>query len=389
VTTPAQTYQKDYIATLDGLRGVAVLLVLWQHIPAFALPKAIDHWRQTMFGDWLSGYWPLWIDWLRDDVFEAGYLGVDLFFVLSGFLITRILLVDKVRGVLLRYFLARRFLRIFPIYYLTLFVVWIVEPAPELFWCAVYLSNFYYLFGPGGVMQHSWSLAIEEHFYLLWPLVVYSYSKTVSRRCAAWLIVPGALISTTVLAIGWHDNPPFVMKASQYGTMFRMAALALGALIAYFEVPVRSCPRRTVAWALIMVASGQALRCLLPPEFAGSFASVVRLVSYGLISPGLVMACIACNASSGLFGRALRSGLMRFFGRISYGLYLYHFVVYHWVGLCDDPMQQSASSIGVAIGVGVGATVVLAVVSYYVIERPCLRLAGRFRSDALGLKKAV
>ena len=380
MSSTAPRFQKDYIATLDGLRAIAVLLVLWQHIPKFALPLAIHNVCTWMFGEDLSRTWPLEIDWVRNKVFAAGYLGVDMFFVLSGFLITRILLVDKGRGVPLGHFLLRRVLRIFPIYYLTILVVALVSPHDELLWCAFYLSNFYYLFEPGGVMQHSWSLAVEEHFYLLWPLIVYSCSAAMSRRVAALGVIPLAIVSAAVLASVWHDDLRFVMKASQYGTMFRGAALSCGALLAFCERSLRDRPGRTLLLAAIMLTAGTTLRLMLQAQTIGTWVAVVRLFSFGLTSTSLVMACIAANEGNGLGARCLRSSPMRFIGRISYGLYLYHFVIYHWTGLLGgSPGDLRELPVTMLITRAVGVTFLVATVSYYVIERPCLKLAGRFR----------
>jgi len=380
VSAAEPRFQKDYIATLDGLRAFAVLLVLWQHIPRFSLPLAVHNIWSAMFGEDLTRTWPLEIDWLRDKVFAAGYLGVDVFFVLSGFLITRILLVDKGRGVPLGHFLVRRFLRIFPIYYLTLLVVWLVEPHAELLWCALYLSNFYYLVGPGSVMQHSWSLAVEEHFYLLWPLVVYACSTAVSRRVAMWGLIPLGIVSAAVLASVWHEDLRFVVKASQYGTMFRAAALACGALLAYCERALRDRPGRTMVIAAVMLAAGTALRMVWTFESMGPWFAVVRLFSFGLTSTSLVMACIAANEGNGVGARLMRSSPLRFIGRISYGIYLYHFVIYHWTGLTGgEVVDLRQLPVIWMITRAVGLTFLVATVSYYVIERPCLKLASRFR----------
>ena len=373
-------FRKDHIGTLDGLRAVAVLLVLWQHIPQFALPLAIENVRRAVFGDALAGDWPLRIDWLRDEVFAAGYLGVDVFFVLSGFLITRILLVDRAGGVPLLHFLMRRLLRIFPIYYLTLLAVWLVRPHAELPWCALYLSNFYYLVAPGGVMQHSWSLAVEEHFYLVWPLLVYSLSRAASRRLAALVLVPGAIASTVVLAIVWRDDLAFVMQASQYGTMFRVSSLASGALLAYHEASLRGGRGRSLwlAGGMLVVASG--LRIVLPHLDLGTGVAVARQFTFGLTSVGLVIACIAGRDGNGPIARCLRSAPLRFVGRISYGLYLYHFVVYHWLGVYAPAGDLQQLPVGSLLAGAVGATFAIATLSYYLIERPCLRFAARFRS---------
>lgn len=152
--TPACRYRKDFIPELDGLRAIAALLVLFLgatqvHLPAYSLgPELFELHR------WIA----------------PGAAGVDLFFVLSGFLITRILLVDRELGVPLRQFLIRRCLRIFPIYYLKILIVWHQLSGFELAALLTYTANFALLFTWGHCpMDHAWSLAVEEHFYLLWP----------------------------------------------------------------------------------------------------------------------------------------------------------------------------------------------------------------------------
>jgi peptidoglycan/LPS O-acetylase OafA/YrhL len=379
VTETANSYRKDYIATLDGLRASAVLLVLWQHIPNLALPLVAHNCNVWLFGPEAAGTWPLQIDWLRDHVFAAGYLGVDVFFVLSGFLITRILLVDRAQQVPLGHFLMRRVLRIFPIYYLTLAVVWWVAPHAELKWCAFYLSNFYYLFHSGGVMQHSWSLAVEEHFYLLWPLLVYSVSAGTSRRIAAWVLVPGAVLSAVGLAFYWRHDLRFVLQASQYGTMFRMASLSLGALLAFSENWLRHRATRTLGLACAMLAAGTTLRFWLTTEVVGTWIAPLRILSFGFTSTSLVMACIALNQGNSILAKWLRSAPMRFIGRISYGLYLYHNVVYHWIGLYEPAVDLQQLPVAGLLASAVAVTFLVATLSYYGIERPCLRWANRFR----------
>ncbi|MEX1259103.1 MAG: acyltransferase [Gemmatimonadota bacterium] len=114
---------RDHLPALDSLRGLAVLLVLWHHLP------------DDLFGPLAAAV---------GFAIRPGYLGVDIFFVLSGFLITRILLFDRARGASLGTFFKRRFARIFPVYYLTLLVVGLWQPGSYILWAALDLCNFYY-----------------------------------------------------------------------------------------------------------------------------------------------------------------------------------------------------------------------------------------------------
>lgn len=377
-------YRKDHLPELDGLRGIAVLLVLWQHVPPMIVPYAVFRAQRAMFGEMRNGEWPVYIDGFRDSLLRAGYLGVDVFFVLSGFLITRILLVDKAASVPLRHFLARRFLRIFPIYYLTLVVAWLVRPAPDLPYCAVYLSNFYYSVQgiAGAALPHSWSLAVEEHFYLLWPPAVYLCSDRRARKIAAFVVVPGAIACAVGCAWYWRDEPSFLTRLLQYGTPFRALSLTLGALLAFGEARVRANRSRWLVIGLVAIVVGYALHVV--PPFAGRAMTgstgfrVLVLLGFALTSFGLVTTSIVCSAGRSIFARLLRSRLLRWVGKISYGLYLYHFVVYRWTGVYELKVDDPSAPLHMAVAIVLAF--VVAAVSFRFIERPILRHAARFRS---------
>jgi len=245
---PADRFSKDHVPGLDALRGLAVLLILWTHVPPGILGKPID---------------------VLKGVVQPGYLGVDLFFVLSGFLITRILLVDKDRGRPLRWFLLRRVLRIFPIYYLVVVAVWWIRPGPEMPWCALYLSNFYFPFHPQEtLLRHSWSLAVEEHFYLLWPLAVYVLPTRKAALAAVGLLpfamacAIAAILLDSATGLHWIASTFGEPAAGSYsskelvymGTMFRAESLGLGALLAFSERRIERRP-----WTALGLALGAAI----------------------------------------------------------------------------------------------------------------------------------
>ena len=381
---PVGNYRKDHLPELDGLRGIAVLLVLWQHVPVMLVPYAVFRAQRAIFGEMQNGEWPVYIDGFRDSLLRAGYLGVDVFFVLSGFLITRILLVDKAAAVPLRHFLARRFLRIFPIYYLTLGVAWLVRPAPDLPYCAAYLSNFYYsVHGvAGAALPHSWSLAVEEHFYLLWPPAVYLCSDRRALRIAAYVVVPGAIACAVCCAWYWRDEPSFLTRLLQCGTPFRALSLTLGALLAFGESRVRANRSRWLVVGLAAIVVGYALH-VVPPLGGRSISntttfSVLVLLGFALTSFGLVTTAIVCSAGGSVFARILRGRLLRWVGKISYGLYLYHFVVFAWTGVHALKVDDASAPLHMAIAIVIAF--VVATLSFRFIERPILRYAARFRS---------
>jgi peptidoglycan/LPS O-acetylase OafA/YrhL len=224
--------QRSHLPQLDGLRGIAILLVLFQHSPLHSL-------------------------------FPFGWTGVDLFFVLSGFLITGILLTTTGTP---RYFLnfyARRALRIWPLYFA--FVAFAFGIAPLLFSALarqdhnllplylLYLQNFAQAEGLAGpaILGVTWSLAIEEQFYFVWPFVVRFCSLPKLGWIAAAVISVSPLLRYALIRIG--ASPQFIYVA----TFTRLDALAIGALIAIFDK--KACLRSRSVWRLSIVVMSVAL----------------------------------------------------------------------------------------------------------------------------------
>ncbi len=372
--------RRVYLPTLDGLRAVAVLLVMWSHVPITT-----------------QGY-PGWLITAQAAI-APGYLGVDLFFVLSGFLITRILLVERDAGRPLRWFLLRRLLRIFPIYYLLLLVMSVVRPGPELPWCALYLANFWLPFQQVHTpLQHTWSLCVEEHFYLLWPLCVAFLPGAAARRVLLWLVLPGA-VGAAVLACATMDpavTPTFV----QYASCFRFLSLGAGCVLAFAEA-ARAREGATGPFTSVRFGRGQLLALALgllgaaylvsqnhvylllptrytlvfdhtavPPLLSPIWAPVLGLVASCLCSTGVLLLVVTFAGRWSPF-RLLATAPLRGLGRISYGVYLYHFPVYHWL----LPPAPTAWQVAQAAG----TTILIATISYLAIERPLLQRAARYR----------
>src|SRR5690242_10016238 len=215
------------LPTLDGLRAIAILLVVPHNLNLMVTFPGVAH-------AFVSALY-------------RGWIGVQLFFVLSGFLITGILLDARDAPHYYRSFFVRRVLRIFPLYYATLIVLFVLLPAFDLlpasfkrdpmvelsYWA--YFSNWYGPFHPGRGPEaagHFWSLAVEEQFYLLWPLVIHRRSAGwVLRLCIA-LAVASLLLRVVMLATGTPTQAIYQLLVT------RMDALALGgAVAAAFRVP--------------------------------------------------------------------------------------------------------------------------------------------------------
>ncbi|MBL8842792.1 MAG: acyltransferase [Planctomycetes bacterium] len=385
-----------HLPALDGLRALAVLLVLWDHAPGALQPawlSALAKWR------------------------NPGNFGVDLFFVLSGFLITRILLAERKAGVPVRYFLARRACRIFPIYYLLLAAIALVRPTPELGWCALYLSNLssaLFVAPPSG-LHHTWSLCVEEHFYALWPLLVSLLAPATSRRLIARVVVPGALLAGALLvvlpAIGplWRPLESAVASGAidrfdrlgllLFGTPCRVLSLAIGSLFAYHEAALVARWRRSVAVAALGMAAAALLSTVTPQlcsvlhraagSAAGSVAGSAQLLPFPasdwkvlvgvgsttLASSSALLALLALAGRDSKATRWLGFAPLTAIGRISYGLYLYHLP---WL-FAFDVHRRARAGETVTVALIFLALFAIATLSYLLIERPILRFARRFR----------
>lgn len=336
------------IPSLDGLRGIAVLMVMLNHT-----------------GDARSGWF--------GQIASFGQTGVDLFFVLSGFLITRILIESRGEDAFLRNFYARRVLRIWPLYYAFLVLTYFVFPrfdlAPEASfdrqaWYWLYLQNlptpvrsWDVSEGPG----HFWSLAVEEHFYLVWPWIV---AWAVPRRLWIWALA-AIVVSVALRVVFTHQR-----LGIYYFTPCRLDGLALGALLAIVESRGRLQRWRGV-WIAGFWLSALALFFLWPkiggrgaPWVQGSKFFVISALYAGLIG-------IAAT-SSGALSAVLRSRALVECGKVSYGMYVYHVVCF-----------EIARRIGVGHGFlwavcAFALTFAVAELSFRVFERPFLAWKTRF-----------
>lgn len=211
----------SHMPALDGLRGLAILMVT---VYRFAHLGPDD---PSTLG---SGFFSL-VNW--------GTYGVDLFFVISGFLITGILDDAKGKDHYLINFIGRRALRIFPLYYAVLLVAFVGLPLigssifaaqePQQAWLWLYGTNIYQTIQGSwclGRFDHFWSLAVEEHFYLIWPLVVGAFCRTSTIRICLGIIVCSVVGRVAWMVSGGNEMAPAVL------TLFRADALAVGALIA-------------------------------------------------------------------------------------------------------------------------------------------------------------
>ena len=312
---------RRHIPALDGVRGVAILLVLMHHL-MLTKPLGAAPWF--------------------DSLTHTGWVGVDLFFVLSGFLITGILYDTRTDAGCFRNFIARRVLRIFPLYYGVLVGVLVIAPAvlrrlpmdaslqaslldstwqPPVnhlgLW--LYLQNFigssYRAFG------HFWSLAVEEHFYLLWPLVIFRF-----RRVAAIRVCLGLVVAALVARVVWHLWPE--MPGNPYTFTFcRMDSLAIGGLAALL-MRGPTAPEVIKRWALRVFALCGVLLAVAMVRNSGlqHRGLVMNLAGYPVIAAffASLVLLIAGAPETTRVSRLFSLAPLRGLGRISYGIYVYH-----------------------------------------------------------------
>src|SRR5688572_17174724 len=335
---------------------------------------------------------------LIGSVLYFGWSGVDLFFVLSGFLISGILLDTRDSKRYFTTFYARRTLRIFPLYYLVLFVALIVLPkfptvhavvagpidVPPQWPYWLYLTNVA-VADRGwvhGWVDVAWSLAIEEHFYLVWPLLV-------------WLCPPRLLALLCVLIIVAEPIARIDARAVDVAaslsvyvlTWYRLDGLAIGALLALAQ-------RRGVLpaldrWVLIVVIAGVAgiIACMIFGGHTWWWNRRMQQYGYSLIAitAGAMLVSAINRPADSLWPRMLSAGWLRAFGKYSYCLYLIHLPVMRVVReYVFNPLQIETIGIGpwseqvLFYGAATAPAFGLAWLSWRFFEAPILKLKARF-----------
>ncbi|MCA0230601.1 MAG: acyltransferase [Bacteroidetes bacterium] len=368
-------HQDNYLVQLDGLRFMAVALVLW------------DHWMPEPHS------------------LPFGKLGVNLFFVLSGFLIARILLSSKDKtygkegglGAYLKKFYIRRTIRIFPIYYLSLIVLWLLhDPSVrgKEGWQFLYASNIYIALKKTwlGVTDHFWSLAVEEQFYIFFPLLIFFIPRRYVVSFFSILIV----FSVLLRAYFWQTNEPWYVS---YVTMpTALDAFGVGALMAYAQLYHRPFFQKIFSnrWYLgisflalagiFMLSRQQTLAGVTQDQnlyisiWERFFASIFFTF---LIGGGII-------GYKGWFKWFLEHPVSNYLGKISYGLYVYHNFVYnHYHSPALHPTVRLFNKLGrtfpdfgnmhfVQFVILFVLTTIVASVSWFLIEKPINNLKDKY-----------
>lgn len=364
------------IRTLNGVRGIAILLVLSVHL----VHIGYVHFAKGALGTVVEVMW-------------MGWVGVDLFFVLSGFLITGILLDTQTSPNYFQSFYMRRILRIFPLYYLVVVLSFVAMLVLRGTHFAQYVPNrgdlvsmLFYVQNYRGLplaVGHLWSLALEEQFYLLWPLIVF---RIRSRRVLAWVLVAllCAFAASRFAAVGLYGRH-YNLDAQLY---FRGDGMLVGALLAMAVRDARMLKR------CLKLAPAVAVFCSLaflwiafgPLHEVVSRETYTRLFGFPLLAllfgAMVLLAWKAERTGSGL-DRLLCHPFLQVSGKYSYGLYMYHAPVFIVGGFAAARVHHAMDHGWTRLLAGLAAVALsygVAFVSFRFYELPMLKWKERFNA---------
>jgi peptidoglycan/LPS O-acetylase OafA/YrhL len=358
--------KKEFYTQLDGLRALAIIAVLIAHwLPLELLQKKL----------------------------ACGFWGVNLFFVLSGFLITESLMKqiqsNSTPKKILRSFFIRRSLRIFPIYYLLIFVAYALNldgSRDFVQYTLTYTLNFYDAFtgAPEHYLTHLWSLCVEEQFYLVWPFLLL-FIPTRHHKGLIFTVILLSLVLRFALALIHYPN----FQVYNYRMMPAcLDALGLGALLAHlklFALPTLQKLAKMVWVPLLCVTAFGIIQFIDTPfhdlveETLSRF--VVSICCFFIVAS-------AVFGYSNKFGRLLELPFMRYIGKISYGIYLYHLVIsalfahyfnnylfIHFPPYFPQVLKYNLYVVDFPLVFVI--TFLVSSLSYYLVERPFLQLKDR------------
>lgn len=348
----------------------------------------------AVLGVLVSHFWtPKGLPWLFADM-DFGWLGVKLFFVLSGFLITGILVdgrqltevTNLTPSQFIKQFYIRRLLRIFPIYYLVITIALIIniEPGREIWgWLVSYTSNIYITIHNTwiGYFSHFWSLAVEEQFYLIWPCLIIFLPRKWVPHFILLAICIGPLYRFWAYQTYRFEISPFDFKAATF-TLANLDSLGMGAMLAYFW--------RT---KLTMATIQKSLTSLVLPS--GLLLYIVTLVLYHYhIKPSVFFALNDFSASliftwligsaghgfNGITARFMTIPSFVYLGKISYGIYVYHYFMPLLILPFFDAVNLSYQGPGfINFVISSLLTLGIASLSWHLIELPLNNFKNRFQ----------
>lgn len=373
--TPMRPPTGDHVPALDGIRGLALLLVILFHARLGVPRSTFDDLTLRLFG--------------------VGWCGVDLFFVLSGFLITGILLDARGSAGYLRNFYARRILRIFPLYFAFLAVAFLLLPDrfevsqyswDYLAYYLLYLTNILHAVEPRALsfpLAVTWSLSVEEQFYIVWPFVVlFAGPRRLMQICL--VLIPLAL----AIRIGMQLNG--VSRGIIYSMTFcKLDALAVGGLIAAIVRLHRTqVLQRTFTWVGRVSLTGIVILFVVTKGYLSQYDPYVQSIGFTCLSlffGSVLFHAYQCKPDSITY-RFWCSMPLRVMGKYSYAMYLCHVPVQLWVAdhlwsrtqmdWIPGPTVLPGQIIFWALVFAI--SLLIAVVSWHILEKHFLKLKKYF-----------
>ncbi len=356
----------NHYKQLDGLRAIAVILVLISH----------------------------WINIPSLQKVHLGIMGVNLFFVLSGFLISEKLLIEKaqiaeniksIKSVLSNFYM-RRFLRIFPIYYLTIFILFAINWSPSrkyIVYLLTYTTNFISSFSidvePLVTFVHTWSLSVEEQYYIIIPILILTIRNT--KKLSVIFILTG-ILSRILFYVFLHE--PIFEKAIVFFTTSCFDAFGLGLLLAYLKnsnsnLLQEKLKNNTSVFIVLLLVYSIMLIVLFYNSI--SFIMVFDRFVFSLISTFMIgLACFDLNPM--FIRKFLSNKIMTYIGKISYGVYLYHYFLSKFLGLFFEKIHVenifTDMNVFFKFIIYFIITILIASASWYLIESPLNKLKKKF-----------
>ena len=355
-----------YIKGFDTIRALAVFFVI------------VEHWGPYFKEHTLPDY-------IKTTFVENGLFGVNLFFVLSGFLITSILLNEKRKDTegkqftIIKNFFVRRVLRIFPIYYLVIILCCLFQyqfVKDHIWYYLTYTSNILpYATNKPNVLSHTWSLAVEEQFYLIWPWLIIFINKKYLKYVFVSAIIIGIVSKYLALYAFHHNFPVLVFNCFD--------SFGIGGMYAYIRLDREKCLKFEKTFRVVLP-----LLLFLAWRMA-SFGGIPILVTYArtldsLIAIALIMFAIN-NQSEWMRKYVLENRVLNFIGKISYGLYLYHYTLGPSYDSFIETYARNHPSLPPFVSgfytsycVKLALLITICWLSFRLIEQPILRLKKRF-----------
>ncbi len=347
------------IKGFDGLRALSVIFVILTHLGIYSTAQSTG---------WLSD---------RAAPIISGTTGVQIFFVLSGFLITSLLIkeYEATGSVSLKGFYIRRAFRILPLYFLcialTLLIdmfVWPVISDPALIFAATFNTSFIPREWYSSILGHTWSLSVEEHFYIIWPAMLLFIYRFSFNRALRHLII-GVVISLSLLAIVLRIEEVNAAYFVGRWSFFAGSWIALGCAAA---IVVNGDYARTNTFMASRLALGLAAALFLHSLFMGLLPK--PLDETLRVMGAVLLVCWIVHNQSGRLVSVLEYGPLAYAGKISYGLYM-------WQGLflATGPGRAEGQLWPLNSGIGLLLLCIVAPLSYHFFEKRFLKMSGAYR----------